>query len=257
MKEIMEASKINDKMTELFGEKMNYEQENKNNMAYWFPLLKQIKMRVPKTILVHTGDCELIGLLDGEMPEKADIFFARLKSAILEIGFPCFLRSGMTSNKHSWKDSCFIESLKNLHGHIGSILEYSVLANIAGLPLDYSIWAVREIIPTKALFYDFHDMPITKERRVFIKDGKLICNHPYWPSNCFKREHSENEIRELQYISDDSYKELQLMAEYIGRWFTGYWSIDFLLDTKDNWWVTDMAVGERSYHYPGCDKAIN
>ena len=240
-------------------EPTNYEQENKNNMAYWFPLLKMIKMRVPETILVHTGNCNLAPMVDNQEIPGLDYFIERLQSAIKEIGLPCFLRTGMTSHKHGWKDTCFINSLdkKYLISHVYRLVEYSFMANVVGLPLDFSIWAVRKLIPTMPLFTDFNEMPITIERRLFIKSGKVICNHPYWPADCFHQEHSDTEIEDLQSLSENEEKELTLMAEYVGRYFTGYWSVDFLQDNQGNWWLTDMAVGERSYHYSNCKQNEN
>ena len=248
IKEKLDAMQVND-----------YEQENKNNMAYWFPLLKQIRMRVPKTMLVDTGNCELGVLTDGKKPKNIDGFIDRIIGAINEIGgCPCFLRTGMTSNKHDWKDSCFIESVdrRYLINHIANMVEHSFIANIGGLPFDYSLWAVREMIPTKPLFYAFNDMPITKERRVFTKSGKVVCNHPYWPKEAFENTKIKGKIdmTELDYLSDKDENELKLMGEYVGRYFTGYWSMDFLQSIDGRWWLTDMAVGERSFHYPDCKK---
>jgi hypothetical protein len=245
VKEQLDAMQIND-----------YEQENKINMAYWFPLLKQIGMRVPKTILIDTGDCELGILTDGNIPKNIDNFLNRLTNAINEIGLPCFLRTGMTSNKHDWKDSCYIESTDRdyLINHISNIVKHSFIANIGGLPFDYSIWAVRQLIPTKPLFYCFNGMPITKERRLFVKNGKVICNHPYWPKEAFgyHKINGKLDIEKLSFLNKEDEKELKLMAEYVGRYFTGYWSMDFLQDIENKWWLTDMATGERSYHYDGC-----
>lgn len=240
-----------------FEDTTNYENENRNGMAYWFPLLKQIKMRVPKTILVHTGDADLSPMVDGQEPTNFDNFYNRLVSAIDEMGTPCFLRSGMTSNKHAWDNSCYVTSTdkKHIARHIYEIVEYSYMANIAGLPLDYSIWAVRDLIKTKPLFTSFQNMPITKERRVFIKDGKVQCNHPYWLKSAFDR-YSPEEWKlhgeELAFLSKEEEEELTSMATYVGKYFTGYWSVDFLQDVNGDWWLTDMAVGDRSFHHPEC-----
>lgn len=244
-------------MTNPFFQKTDYEQENKNNMVYWYPLLKQIRMRVPDTIFVHSGNCDLLSLSDGKDPKGLELFMGRLEEVIKEIGMPCFLRTGMMSGKHSWKDTCYIDKLDDLKSHIASLVEESCIANIAGLPFDFSIWAVRKLISTTPLFTAFYgDMPITRERRLFIRDGKLECNHPYWPKESFEGE--ENWTQDLQdeldFIDTPDQEELKQMAEYVGKYFTGYWSLDFLQDRDFNWWLTDMAVGERSYHYSHGEK---
>ena len=243
----------------IFGEEeLNPAEEAKINMAYWLPVINQIGMRTPKTILVHTGDTELGVLTDGGTPKNYAAFLERLRLAVDQIGTPCFLKTGLLSNKHGWKRSCYLTDKKNLKSHIYSLVETSFIANISGLPLDYSIWAVRELIKTNPLFTAFHgDMPITKERRIFIKDGKLICNHPYWTGRAFKKgDATKEQMKELQSIMPTERKELKLMAEYVGRYFKDYWSVDFLQDVDKNWWLIDMATGQRSYHWDSCKTNI-
>lgn len=241
---------------------LDEEVEAKNSLTYWFPILEKIGMRVPKTLIVHTGGVQILRLLDDEMPEGYMQFHKRLLEAVRLIGFPCFLRTGMMSNKHDWKNACFITADSNLNTHLRSIIEMSAMANIAGHPYDTTFWAVREMIKTEPLFHAFAgEMPITKERRIFIKNGEVLCNHPYWPHEAFENSAEsipeyDKKMKELQHLPEDEERELKLMAEYIGRYFKGFWSADFLRDVEGKWWCTDMAVGERSYHFADCKKII-
>src|SRR2546421_167369 len=98
-----------------------------------------------------------------------------------EMGFPCFLRTGMLSDKHSWKQTCFVEDTQGLPGRVGRLVEASFMANIAGDPLNYDFWCVRKLTPTGPVVTYFNDMPIAMEVRAFIKDGKTQCVHQYWP----------------------------------------------------------------------------
>lgn len=241
-----------------FEIELDEEVEAQNSITYWFPILEKIGMRVPKTIIVHTGGVQILRLADGELPDNYMEFHTRLADAIKRIGFPCFLRSGMTSDKHSWKNSCYITKESDLKSHLSTIIDTSICANIAGYPFDTSFWAVRELIPTTPLFHAFPgSMPITKERRVFIKNGKLLCNHTYWPDEAFSQyknsiQDYDAKLKELQFLSEDEEREMKLMAEYIGRFFKSAWSIDFLQSIDGKWWVTDMAVATRSYHFADC-----
>lgn len=246
-----------------FPAPLDEEIEARNSLAYWFPVLEKIGMRVPKTIIVHTGGVQILKLLDDEMPDGYMQFHKRLLDAIKTIGFPCFLRTGMMSDKHSWKDSCYITAESDLKKHLYTIIETSTMANIAEYPFDTSFWVVRELIPTMPIFHAFHGkMPITKERRIFIREGKVLCNHPYWPDEAFES-YKERipeytaKMKELQSLPEDEERELNLMAAYIGRFFKGFWSIDFLQASDGRWWCTDMAVGERSYHFPNCKHVDN
>ncbi|KKN09499.1 hypothetical protein LCGC14_1045840, partial [marine sediment metagenome] len=38
----------------------------------------------------------------------------------------------------------------------------------------------------------------------------------------------------------------------VAKLFDGYWSLDWSMDHAGNWWVIDMAEGDRSYHWPDC-----
>lgn len=241
-----------------FQESLDEEVEAKNSLTYWFPILEKIKMRVPKTIIVHTGGVQLLRLTDDEIPDGYLQFHKRLLDAIKIVGFPCFLRSSMTSDKHSWKDSCYLTAESDLTSHLRTIIDTSIMANIAGYPFDTSLWAVREMIPTRPIFYTFSgEMPITKERRVFINKGEVLCNHPYWPDEAFENDKDKipeyaTKLKELQSLPEDEERELNLMAKYIARFFKSFWSVDFLQDVEGKWWCIDMAVGERSYHFPDC-----
>jgi len=233
-----------------FDEKpLNPAEEARTNMSFWLPVLWQIKMRVPQTIMVNTGGIDLTELLDGKIPQGFNDFKQRMEMAINQIGTPCFIRTGMLSDKHSWKDTCYLTKVEDIGSHIAQLVESSCIANIAGLPFDYSFWAVRKLIPTKPVFFDFADMPITKERRIFIKDGEVVCNHPYWPKDAFTQSVSDKQMAELEDLTEEDKKELTAMAKYVAKYFTDYWSVDFLQDVEGKWWLTDMAIGERSYHY--------
>lgn len=240
----------------MFEDQLIPEQEALTNLAYWYPILQTICMRVPKTIIVHRGTVELLHLLDGNIPKGFDRFEQSLRAAMDDIGYPCFLRTGMTSDKHDWKNTCYITEEANLKAHITALVEASCMANIAGLPFNYDFWVVRKLIPTKPVITYFNGMPIAMEVRAFIKDGKMQCVHPYWPAEVFENADDDikQKVQRLQVLPDQK-DELYQMIAYIGRYFSGHWSVDFLQDDKGKWWCTDMATGERSYHYPKCKHA--
>jgi hypothetical protein len=201
------------------------------------------------------------------LPTIADLgpFFAALRkamSAIAESG-PWFLRTGMTSGKHGWKDCCFLDHSSKLEDHVAHLVEFSALAQIIGLPTD--VWAVREFLPTSPVMAlpRYGDMPLTREYRGFIRDGAVACVHPYWPVRAIRdgfgsglgRNEAEKRARELfndlyGEISEDATVLLRHTAEaFCGD---GAWSVD-VLETTRGWYVTDMAEAHRSFHYEGCE----
>ncbi len=218
-----------------------------NDITFWYPKLFHLGFPIPKTIIIHTN-LEL-----ERLPEKLegfDKFIMHLKEAICEVGTPAFLRTGYSSDKHRWKDTCFIDTETAKHGlaqHVFNLVEFIQCATIDRfMPCDF--WAVREFIKAKIYFTAFSgEMPITKERRFFVRNGKVECHHSYWPKEVFDKI-DKKLFKELSELSKEDEKELIGMATYIANIFHGYWSCDFLKSESGQWYLTDMAIGEESYH---------
>lgn len=217
-----------------------------NDITFWYPVLFHSQIPVPKTIILHTNiDMEVVSY--GKKPDGFDDFVKEVRSAIKKVGLPAFFRTGYLSNKHDWKNSCFITDLDKIQNHITSLVEMSDIATIDRFcPCDF--FAVREIIKTKPYFTYFSgDMPITSERRYFVRNGKIECQHPYWPAEVFP-DIDKKQIEELNRFGEEDKAILDSMATYISKKFSGYWSVDFLKDINNKWYCTDMAIGESSYH---------
>jgi len=227
-----------------------------NCLSYWFPKLQATGVPVPKTFIATTP-CHIAMMFEGERPKGFDELLVLLKYAVNKMGLPCFLRSGQTSAKHSWKDSCYITSADDIEKHVLEIVEYGEMASLLGLP--YNVWAVRELLPTKRAFTAFHDMPVTKERRYFIKGGKVLCHHPYWPLEAFENHVEpgtgwEKVLDLINTESPEEIAELTALSEKVSLAFDGAWSLDWL-HTDRGWYAIDMASMDQSYHWPGCPNA--
>lgn len=217
-----------------------------NDITFWYPRLYRLNFPMPKTIIIHTN-VDLILMIDGKKPEGIRGFFNDMIGAIKKIGTPVFIKTGYTANKHDWEKSCFLSDLKDLGKHIFNLVEFSTIATIDRfMPCDF--WAVREIIKTKPYFnYFVGKMPITKERRIFVRNGKIECSHSYWPKEVFKGI-EKRKFDKLDKLTEKDKKELFGMAQYVADIFQGYWSCDFLKGENGEWYLTDMAIGELSYH---------
>ena len=231
---------------------------DRNCLSYWFPiLLEAIPESVPKTEIIKT-DVQLVRLLDGETPSGFNFLLSDLRVAGDRIGYPCFLRTGHTSGKHSWKDTCLIQSPDDFASHVAALVEFSECASIVGLP--YDVWAVREFLTGSVIgtapYYG--DMPVRREFRLFVRDGSICCGHPYWPVNSLLRggcnEDTMAGVEAMNHLGDDRQALYDLIAT-AAHAFPGYWSIDALW-TDRGWFVTDMARGEDSWHWPGCEGPI-
>jgi hypothetical protein len=223
---------------------------NHNGLEWWFPRIKAAGLPVPKTVIVPTGDCELTRLLE-ETPEGFAVFVDAVRSAAEQVGWPAFLRTGQTSNKHAWEDTAFLTGPDAIPRHIYALVEFSEIADFMGL--DYSHWVVREMLPTMPLgkLTAYRNMPL------FTKDGKVQCYHSYWPERAIRDGKPDWEwepvsgMRALEIVPSEV-EELTTMAEIAAAACPEEdWSIDFLY-TARGFFLTDMAIASRSWHWPAC-----
>lgn len=231
------------------------ENEKFNCLSYWYPKIVENGIRTPKTKIITLDfkqSFDLFAILDGNSNDTCKFLLDRMDEGVLEMGVPCFIRTGQTSSKHSWDHSCKIDTLSrpNIAKHIGWIVDFS---GCVDLPVD--VWVVREMLKTKPIFYAFDGMPIVKERRYFVRGGKVVERFPYWPHHAIqdhidtkKYLHWSRALTISNIQPELEVKELTEAAELAMRNIPGYWSIDFLC-TDNGWYCTDMALGDSSYHY--------
>jgi hypothetical protein len=235
---------------------------DKTSLTYWFPLIEKAGLPVPKTeILTMPLESQAYIWMAFDCRGKGEAapvepFYDDLKAAARRMGLPCFLRTAQTSAKHSWKRTCFLESIEKIRQHVFEIAEFSVCADMMGL--DWSTWVVRELLPTipYGRCPNYEDFPVCKEFRYFVKEGKVICSHPYWPLESLEDGGWEPDApMDVAYAdlcsSSGSENELVALAEKAGAAVGGSWSID-ILETEKGWYVTDMAEAYKSFHWEDC-----
>lgn len=240
----------------LCGDKM----KNKNSMFYWWPIVKDCGVPMPKTIMIRHEDAFKGKLsydpIDGKPDPAFDEMLEGAKRAAAEIGYPIFLRSDGTANKHDWKNSCYVEQENQLRAHICNILEMTAMTMFG---LSFNGVAIREFLKLNWRFTAMHgEMPVAREFRMFVKDGKLQCWHPYWPPASIKKPSIEKwypVLCELQTIGAVELTHVTELAETIGRVIDGHWSIDLCQTINGEWYMTDMALAENSYHWGTCPNA--
>lgn len=256
--------------------------EDKTCLSYWFPKVEAAGLLVPKTRIVSFTDYDtargMFRIIDGSPLDSAALaFMMRLTEAVVEIGCPCFLRTGQTSGKHSWKDTCYLKSPGNLLQHVGNLIEFSECADFMGLA--WNVWAVRELLPTLPVctLPRYGDMPLCREFRCFVHGGTLLCIHPYWPRRSVEEGFpwkldgktddvwgmpDEHELpsdfdaiyERVSSIGYEAQEEVIRLATRAGSAVGGRWSVD-ILDTSRGWCVTDMAEMDKSWHWPECVNA--
>ena len=240
-----------------------------SSMLYWHPLIVDLPIPQPDTRIVEIPHSRLTEMIHGgsTLNEYSETF-----SEIMDaLGpFPIFLRTDHSSQKHSFKQTCRLPSSKSLFGHILELVDTNMVCGLEDNALVFRRW-----LDLDAGFVAFNGhLPINVEARLFIRDGRIQCIHPYWPEDAIQSWYDNKKMFEDRYDTkltpamhpswrrilksqnDIIAKSTLILEQYAGmvsqRVGDGYWSVDFALGIDGQWYLIDMAEGELSYHYPGC-----
>lgn len=258
---------------------------DRNCLTYWWPKLVAANIPTPKTEIVDAGPDgqwpKMVGFMDSPKQHPAsyatateiigDVTRGILKAADKVGGYPVFLRTGQGSGKHRWKECCDLQRPADIESHICALIEWSEMVDMMGLP--YRYWCVRERLPVKpiAVLPGYGDMPLVREMRCFVEGGKILCHHAYWPRDAVRDGLAKNydldvdnpqaDARELEadslyaasLMDMEAEHEALRLAKEVAKVFAddGFWSVD-VLQTERGMFITDMAIGEHSFHWEGC-----
>jgi len=241
----------------------NVKQHDKlNSMLYWYPKIAE-NVPTPKTLFIDVDQVKIFEAMDGK-PDKE--YIARViqgvKNAVKLVGGPpAFLRTDQCAGKHEWDNTCYVIDLEHVVGNICGVAEANECAGIMGLR--YKAFAVREFLKLEAPFKAFLGMPIAREFRFFSQHGEILCHHPYWPEEAIRFYHNTLEpkdwrerLSELQKEPDD-FETARILAQKVTEWSNLAWSVDVCRTENKQWFVTDMALAEDSYHWESCSKKVN
>ena len=247
---------------------------DQNCLSFWFPILSQCGVNVPRTHIHRAPKSDWIArLVRGEAKVGDDArreaeLVAAIEASANQLGWsrsrPVFLRTGQTSNKHDWENTCFLRPHSPILKHIAALAEFSMMAGFLGLPFD--VWVVREFLPVQPLVYlpNYGNMPLIHEMRYFVKDGEVACSHPYWPKKAieqgFQGTSGVSRVSEWVERSNEfpSIQQANRVAKIVAEAFNnvgdGEWSVD-ILAADGEVFVTDMAMAKQSYHTRPCKNA--
>lgn len=235
--------------------------ENKNSLLYWFPKVCALGIPVPRThsmVLCDDAVSALLATLDGS--RVPDGFMKPIQEAAAEMGFPLFLRTDLQSGKHGWKKTCYVEDASCLQANIIGVVEENMLGACCFGPL-FEALVFREFLDLETNFTAFYgSMPINRERRYFVRDGSILCHHPYWPADAIDGHADDPDWRnKLAVLNEEPDAETALLSDYAltaSRSLPGFWSADFAKATDGTWYLIDMALGGESFHWAGCQQAV-
>ncbi|KKN21400.1 hypothetical protein LCGC14_0925850 [marine sediment metagenome] len=225
---------------------------SKTSMLYWYPKIEGVGIPMPKTEIVQIPFNHLLRMLDGKMIPKR--YVTKIMEATEKIGYPLFMRTDMGSAKHSWQQTCYVPTQKDLFQHVYCLIDTTMAMGMFG-ELDPNALVFREFLYLEDAFVAFDELPISKERRYFIKDGEVICHHPYWIEGAIEKDWRSNKpkhwrelLSKLNTEHDNEIRFLTVYSNQIAKVLSGYWSVDFAKVLGGNWYLIDMAEGEKSWH---------
>lgn len=221
-----------------------------SSMLSWFHKIADI-LPVPKTEIMRISTeeaYEVIGLLDGN--DISEALWQKIKDAANQIGYPLFLRSDQGSAKHDYKHSCHVASECDLKGHLACLFEWHLMRDLWPQAIVF-----RELLELNAPFRAFHGLPIAKERRYFVDEGKVMCHHPYWPQDAIEEYIGHDlpvnwqaMLEEINAEDEGEIACLTRMAEAFAENVPGFYSVDFAQKADGQWVMIDAARGELSWH---------
>jgi hypothetical protein len=240
---------------------------NPNSLRHWWPLICNLGIPVPRTA-IHPEpspgflDAWFYAMADGEPAPDADAWrdwLGGLRWGAEQIGLPCFMRTDLTSAKHDWERTCYLIDPFNIPAQLFAILEYAEMGFLSG----HTAVVFREFLPLDWRFRAFRGMPVAVEQRVFVRDGRPVCSHPYWPVEALEGHVIEPAdwaylLGQMDMEAEQRGEIVRLLADAarVGEALPGYWSVDFARHKDGRWFLIDIARGEESWHAAGCPNKL-
>lgn len=228
------------------------------SLEQWYPLVVgKVPTPVTKIVLAprdmrpteeDASDEEIASWVDDFQKVCADI-----AEAALSIGWPFFLRTGLTSCKHDWERTCYVPNREDIRWHVSSLIVGSAEVDLFGLPSD--VFVVRELLTVDPMFFAFRHMPITREFRFWVNGGSVIGWQPYWPPEAIEESAPletpewRSRLARASKLDPHEYAALSRQSELVSSLVPGAWSVDWLQARNGRWYLTDMAHAERSWLY--------
>ena len=229
---------------------------NRNSALRWLAPIEAAGLPIPRTLMIPYSHYDILPIFDGDSSEE----FIRLKiaveEAVSEIGPPAFLRTDLSSAKHSGPKSYLITNAAACGQQVFDTLEDNEMKFFMQREGPQTMM-VRQFLDLDSRFTAFDGLPIAREWRIFADGEHVICKHPYWPKEALEGHVSsagwEDQLAEMHVYPEDA--GLEAMAIQAARACVGEpWSVDFARDKSGKWWLLDMAVMADSYHWTGCEK---
>lgn len=220
-----------------------------SSMLNWWPKIKDVDVPKPRTEILELSTEELAQLAGYEKLKEPT--YTKVMRSASKIGFPLFMRTDQYSAKHHYENTCYVPEAFVLISHIQMLLQEADNVNMIGLPTKALVF--REFLELNYGFKAFLGLPIAKERRYLIRDGKVVRHFPYWPKEAIRFwsvKEPKNWRGILKELNTETAEEVKLLTKYakkIAVAIEGFWSVDFAQAKNGTWYLIDMGRGEISW----------
>lgn len=174
-----------------------------------------------------------------------------------KLSYPLFMKNGLFSNKFEY-NNCIILSKEEFYDKIYNIYYASLC--VGAEPTTEIV--LREIVPTVYTHTIYDGTPMRVEYRAFVDfdNKKLIDVIDYWHPTIVNTLFEDNDKRVFtiakqynQKIYDRNLGKVKEAIEDILKNtlinLDGIYSVDFILDYRENLWLIDMALAKNSWGF--------
>ena len=251
------------------SEFLDYYKDNKNNLSYWFPKIKDCGIEVPETIIIDTpeeiGKAYFMDKQNEDMNTVLSFVEDTILSKIPNNMYFLFMKNGTFSNKFDFRD-CKVR--RNKLEIAKALINQNYFAEMYGAG-GLSEIVFREFIGSysyidKNIPTIYHGMPLRPEFRVFydFDNRKVLYSANYWDWDyCYETISNQNVTDKIVYehrypaikaFYEEHHKEVEdKVAECMKSVdLTGKWSVDIMWDEESKiYYLMDMAIAEDSAYW--------
>lgn len=223
-----------------------------NSALIWFPVLVRAGLPVPRTEIVPFDNAQMWCEI-GESNEPGEpINWPAMRAAAEAVGFPCFVRTDLSSAKHNGPTSYCCESVEDVERVVRDTFYDNCMKDLWPTAILFRQWLDLDAT-FRAFGYGEEGHPIAREWRIFAAKDGVRCRHFYWPADAIE-DHDptaddwRTRLARLEEIDPETAAELEAMAVAAVAELDGEWSVDFAFDMRGRWWLIDMARARSSWH---------
>jgi hypothetical protein len=249
-----------------FTDYYNSLKDNKNNISFWYPKVKDCGILTPNTYITEVPE-EIVNacFMEGNQQECMDKVYNWVKDEVMpnipqELRGLLFIKNGAYSNKFDFNTACARYSALDIARSVIEINYASLMFETGGnaeLAIRERIIHYDSIVPTI-----YNGMPLQNEYRIFYdfdnKQPLYIVNYWDWGycHDAISRNITDKLVYECYYgrIQEHFEEMKDTVTELVDKHMQdvtgleGIWSID-IMEANGRFWLIDMALGNRSAYW--------